>query len=281
MMNRLLLPTDFSDISKNALRYSQLFAQTISADITLMHSCESRLNRFWLSRKKHEAVYHQLEDFARNKDGSIPDNIHFMVRRGKLKEVISTACMAGKFRYVIIGKKHSYNTFPKIKGTKTSQLFANAHCPVLVVPAGIGFNGINNILVVGGQYKNMDSSIQENILSLSLNFGANLHYLSFTKDPLAWEFNQEILNKENVLIQKSVPEEIAAESTLDYVQDNAIDLLIMVRKRRKAFENLFSYGFEQQCLSKIDIPVMVFHHNFLQMRREKEKARLEGEAIAI
>ncbi|MBK7409738.1 MAG: universal stress protein [Saprospirales bacterium] len=281
MMNRLLLPTDFSDISKNALRYSQLFAQTTAADITVMHACESRLNRFWLPRKKHDALYQQLEDFIRDKDGAIPENVHIMIRRGKLKEVISGACMAGQFRYVVIGKKHAYSTFPKISGTKTSQLFASSHCPVLVVPAGVGFNGINNILVIGGQYRKMDPSVQENILSLSLRFGANLHYLNFTKEPLAWEFNQEILNKQNFLVQKSIPEDIAAEGILDYVQDNDIDLLIMMRNRHKTFETLFSYGFEQQCLSKIDIPLLVFHNNFLQMRLEKEKNKMVGEAVAI
>ena len=281
MMNRLLLPTDFSDISKNALRYSQFFAQTISADITVMHACESRLNRFWLPRKKHDSIYQQLEDFIREKDGSLPENVHIMIRRGKLKEVISAACIAGQFRYVVIGKKHSYSTFPKIKGTKTSDLFARSHCPVLVVPAGVGFKSIQNILVIGGQYRTMDPSIQENILSLSLRFGANLHYLNFTKEPLAWEFNQEILNKKNFLIQKSIPEEIAAEGTLDYIQDNNIDLLVMMRNRNKTFEELFSYGFEQKYLSKIDIPLLVFHHNFLQMRLELEKAKMMGQAVAI
>ena len=282
MMNRLLLPTDFSDISLNALRYSRSFAEAIAADITVMHACESRLNRFWLPRKKHDAIHQQLTEFITKGNGGLPDeNIHLMILRGKLDEVISQACMAGQFKYVVIGKKHAYNTFPKIKGTKTSQLFASSHCPVLVVPAGTGFEGISNILVVGGQYRSMDPSVQENILSLSLRFGANLHYLHFTQEPLAWEYNQEILNKKNFLVQKSIPEDLAAEGILDYVQDNSIDLVVMMRNKQKTFETLFSYGAEQQSLSLLDIPLLVFHNNFLQMRLEKGKAQTAGQAIAI
>ncbi len=281
MMNRLLLPTDFSDISHNALEYSRSFAQAIAADITVMHACESRLNRFWLPRKKHEAINRQLTEFIRDQSGATPENIHLMILRGKLDEVISQACLAGQFRYVVIGKKHAYNTFPQIKGTKTSRLFAGSRCPVLVVPAGRSFEGIGNILVVGGQYRSMDPSIQENILSLSLRFGANLHYLHFSSEPLAWEYNQEILNKKNFLIQKSIPEDLAAEGILDYVQDNAIDMVVMMRSRQKTFEALFSYGSEQKSLSSMDIPLLVFHNNFLQLQMEKEKAQAVGQAIAI
>lgn len=281
MMNRLLLPTDFSDISQNALRYSRAFAQALSADITVLHACESRLNRFWLPRKKHDAIHQQLMEFIREDNGQAPENVHPMIRRGKLHEVITSACLAGQFRYVVIGKKHAYSTFPKIKGSKTSQLFSSAHCPVLVVPAGAGFDSIQNILVVGGQYRNMDPSVQENVLSLSLRFGANLHYLHFSKDPLAWEFNQEILNKGNFLYQKSIPEELAAEGILDYIQDNSIDLIIMMRNRQKTFQNLFSYSYEQKCLPMIDIPVMVFQNNFPQTRLEGEQAKAAAQAIAI
>lgn len=280
-MNRLLLPTDFSDISHNAYRFSRSFAHAMSADITVMHACESRLNRFWLPRKKHDAVSQQLTEFIRDDDGSVPEDVHLMIRRGKLDEVVSAACMAGQFRYLVIGKKHSYNTFPKLNGTKTNQLFANAHCPVLVVPAGSGFDGIENILVIGGQYRSIDSSIQENILSLSLRFDSNLHYLNFTPEPLAWEFNQETLNKKNFLIQKSIPEELEAEGILDYIQDNAIDLIVMMRSRQKTFEALFAYGSEQQCLSQLDIPLLVFHNNFLQMKMKEEKAKSMGQAVAM
>lgn len=277
-MNRLLLPTDFSTISKNALHFAHPFAQALSADLTIMHACESRLNRFWLPRKKHDSLTQKLEDFIRNSEGGIPEDIHLMIRRGKLEEVVNSACMAGQFRYVIIGKKHAYSSFPKINGTKTSRLFARAHCPVLVVPARAGFEGIRNILVVGGHYRNMNPSVQENILSLSLRFGANLHYLQFSEDPISWEFKQEILNKNNLLIQKSMPEEIASEGILEYVQDNEIDLLVMMRNRQKTFEDLFSYGAEQRRLADIDIPLLVFHNNFLQMRLDRDGIKAEGQA---
>jgi nucleotide-binding universal stress UspA family protein len=281
MMNRLLLPTDFSDISQNAFRYSQAFAQAISADLTVLHACESRLNRFWLPRKKHDAIYQKLTEFIQDGNAEPPQNVHLMIRRGKLQEVVSSACVAGQFRYVVMGKKHAYNTFPKIKGTKTSQLFASAHCPVLVVPAGSGFDAIRNILVVGGHHRTMNASVQENILSLSLRFGANLHYLNFSKDPLAWEFSQEILHKGNLLIQKSIPEDLASEGLLDYVQDNSIDLVVMMRNQQKTFRGLFSYGVEQNSLHAIDIPLLVFNNNFLQVARGSEQAKAVGQAVAM
>lgn len=281
MMNRLLLPTDLSGISKNAYHYSRAFAQALSADITVMHACESRLNRFWLPRKKHDAIQQQLIEFIKEDNGEVPENVNLMIRRGKLQEVVNAACMAGQFRYVVIGKQHAYSTFPKIKGSKTAQLFSGAHCPVLVVPANRGFDSIQNILVVGGQYRNMDPSVQENILSLSLRFGANLHYLHFSKDSLAWESSQEILNKDNLLIQKNLPEDLASEGILDYLEHNSIDLIIMMRNRQRTFQSLFSYSYEQKNLPSIDIPVMVFQNNLMMIRQEDAKIKAGKQAIAI
>ncbi|MBK6901389.1 MAG: hypothetical protein IPH04_00880 [Saprospirales bacterium] len=58
-------------------------------------------------------------------------------------------------------------------------------------------------------------------------------------------------------------------------------MVVMMRSRQKTFEALFSYGSEQKSLSSMDIPLLVFHNNFLQLQMEKEKAQAVGQAIAI
>ena len=276
-MNRLLFPSDFSDISKNALTYCSRFAEIISADITLFHSYEARKNlrRLIIPGAQKRAIWQKMSEFTKDPTLKIPPSISWMARKGKIADQIGKATQDGQFRYVVMGKKHSYIAFRKMLGSKTSQVIARAKAPVLVVPAGAQFKGFQNILVVGGEYRNLDRVIQQNILSLSLKFGANLHYIDVSEAPDTWGFNQELLTKNTFLFQKKIPESFAVESLVEYMIDQNIDLMVMPTQKQQLFEDLFSYSYKNNCLEKTDVPLLVFHSNYLEWAKKGKNEILE------
>lgn len=262
--NRLLCLTDFSPISQNAYRYALDFSKNLSSEITLLHTYESRFRDLLLSRRKRQEVYKQLEQFAHDEAGVIPTSLSFMVRRGKLAESILSVCREGSYRFSVMGKAHTHQAFKKVFGGKTKDLLSRVSCPTLIVPQRAVFQGIHNILVVGERYRSLDESAQAYLLQLSLRCRANLHYVDVHRDPLSWESSQEILSKQQVLIQKSLPESYASESLLEYINDHHIDLLVMMNKRQRLFEDLFSYSQQHDREEQLDLPMLVFHEGFFQ-----------------
>lgn len=270
-MSRLLFPTDFSDVSKNALTYCSQFADVLSSDVTVLHAYETnrRLRNLLLPGAQRRSVWGEMESLVKDTFGEIPTNFSLMARKGNLAEQIEKATKTEAFKYVVMGKKHAYIAFRKMLGSKTSRVISQSHAPVFVIPAGARFEGFQNILVVGGAYRNLEAPVQQNILSLSLQFGANLHYINVNSDPVSWGYNQEIINRKNFLIQKSIPESFAVESLVEYIQDHQIDLMVMLTNRRKLFEDLFSYSYKHQCLGRTDVPLLVFHTNYLKWMNSK------------
>lgn len=274
-MNRLLFPTDFSEVSKQAYQYTTAFAGHLGAEISVMHAYQTnyRWQNILQSRALSRQYYRQLEEFAREEDGRVPPHVSLMLRKGKPEEQIPLASEKSSYRYIVMGKKNAYQAFLKILGSKTTQVSAQSNAPVLVIPSNLTYRPIRNILVVGGEYRLLNKTVQSHILSLSLLFNANLHYIDVNNGDSTWRYNKEILNRSNFLIQKSIPEEYAVESLFDYSYENQMDLMVMLPKRQQLFENLFRYGYLNYQLDKVDIPLLVFHSNYLNWMQATEEKK--------
>ncbi|MCB0677319.1 MAG: universal stress protein [Saprospiraceae bacterium] len=275
-MNRMLFPSDFSDVSKKAFHYTLDFARAIRSELTVLHSqaSDSYVRRFLFHRWQRHQIWQNFADFCRDEQGQIPPDVSLMIRRGSLEDQIDLACQSKNFRYIAIGKDHSYRSFLPSPGSKTSRLIANTYCPVLIVPSQVHYQGISNILIVDAHYRQMENAVQENILSLGLRFQANLHYLNIHHAPASWEFSKEAFtNNQNYLVQKTIPADLAAEELLEYIREQQIDLLVMLTKRRELYEQLFRLSNERGVLPCTDLPLLVFHNNYLQTRIDPGMAR--------
>ena len=272
-MNRLLFPTDFSDVSKQAYQYTKAFAGHLGAEISVMHTYQPTYS--WRNilqmRNTSRQYYRKLEEFSREENGRVPPYVSLMLRRGKPEEQIPLVSEKTDYRYIVMAKKNAYQAFLKILGSKTTIVSANSKAPVLVLPSKMEYRSIRNILVVGGEYRLLDKTVQSHVLSLSLLFNANLHYINVNSDPVTWQYNKEILHRNNFLIQKSIPEEYAVESLFDYSHEHQMDLMVMLPKQQRLFEDLFRHGYLRYQLDKVDIPLLVFHSNYLNWMKESEK----------
>jgi nucleotide-binding universal stress UspA family protein len=276
MKNRILFTTDLSDTSRNALNYTLSFAEQLSSEVSILHAYQeqNQLSRWLMLRKRRRQLWRQLTSFATPAEGNIPSFVSLKLRRGQMIQQIVRTCDSNDYRYIVMGKNHSYSAFRKMLGSKTSRVINKANCPVLVVPSGKRFDGIKNILIVGGQYRRLEKAVQEHIVMLSLRFGADLHYIHISENPLSWEFNKEILHKDNYLIQKSIPEDFAVESLSDYLQDHNIDMMVMLTKRRSIFEDLFEYSYRNNSLHLTDVPLLVFNSNFLNQHKPAKQIEM-------
>jgi nucleotide-binding universal stress UspA family protein len=268
MKNRILFTTDLSDTSRNALNYTLSFAEQLSSEVSILHAYQeqNQLSRWLMLQKRRRQLWKQLTSFATPSEGNIPSFVSLKLRRGQMIQQIVRTCDSSDYRYIVMGKNHSYSAFRRMLGSKTSRVISRANCPVLVLPSSKRFDGIKNILIVGGQYRHLEKAVQEHIVMLSLRFGADLHYIHINENPLSWEFNKEILHKDNYLIQKSIPEDFAVESLSDYLEDHNIDMMVMLTKRRAIFEDLFEYSYRNNSLHLTDVPLLVFNSNFLNQQ---------------
>lgn len=273
-MNRILFPTDLSDLSKNAYKYISSFANQLKTEVTVLHahSFQDDLRTIFLPNRD---LWSKLTDFVKDENDRQPDNVSLLMRKGKPLDEILKVANSSRYRYIAMSKKRSYNVYRRLTGSKTNRVITKAEHPVLVIPEETQFDGIKNILVVDANYQTLASPLQEQLLLLSLSCQANLHYIDIDPNSKQWSGQQTQLQKNQLLVQKHIPVDFASEVVLEYIPENKIDLMVMVTERKEIFNQLYQYSFSSQENSYKEIPLLVYNRNFLKNKLEQAKPKKE------
>ncbi len=276
--NRIIFPTDLSKESRNALQYTYAFSRAYEMELSILHVYKPKpflSKEGWIPRRQKSRAWNRLTKFAQiGQEGCIPPGISLMLKKGEVEKQIVAASKTEGCRFIAMGKKHAYSAFRKMIGTKTAGVMAKANCPVMVIPAHFKFRPIQNILIVGGEYRKLNPVVQSCILRMSLRFNADLHYIDMEENENpTWGLQKELLHNSNFLIQKSVPAEFIYDVLPEYIQKHQMDLIVMMTRRQAIFEELFKRSFEQNALHLVDVPLLVFHSNYLYQREKEEKRK--------
>lgn len=142
-IGRILVPMDFSDHSRKALRYARPFAEQFGAQITLLHVIEPVVlptdfgyvpaTPVDIDEQRMADARRQLSGIASELGATVP--IDFMVRLGRSwKEIVDTA--KSKHMDLLIIATHGYTGLKyALLGSVAEKIIRHAPCPVLVVRA--------------------------------------------------------------------------------------------------------------------------------------------------
>ncbi len=141
-MQNILVPTDFSEPSKKALRYAISFAGQFGARITLLHVVEPMilpyedypLRQLILNDKGLvKAARETLRSLCRHEKIDVSLLRKRLVRLGSPSEEIANTARDLQADLIIIAT-HGYTGLKRIFiGSTTERVVRRAHCPVLVV----------------------------------------------------------------------------------------------------------------------------------------------------
>lgn len=138
-IKRILVPTDFSDCSKRALRSAIAFGKQYGAEVTLLAVVPDEPTSFeygeaeyvsWLERRQ-ESYERELSKLIDAIDGDVP--IHSLVKTGRPFREIVCAAKSLNADVIIIATHSGRGTFSSTLGSTTEKVIRYAHCPVIVV----------------------------------------------------------------------------------------------------------------------------------------------------
>lgn len=275
-MKKILLPTDFSENSWNAIKYAlQLFKN---------EPC-----KFYLLNTYTPAIYHVeyvmiepaqfgMLDAVKNK--SLKNLDHFETRIKKefknkkhtiesisvfntlileIKEIVNKKAID----YVVMGTKGATGASGILFGSNTVHAFKNVKCPILAIPENFEFETPHEILFPTDyeiDYKDYHIKPIVNILS---NYNSRLNILHAT---YGYELSEkqktnkiklEKLLKKTTQLFHSVSGQTVAEAINNFQLKARINLLIMINNKHSFFENLFFKNTINQIGFHLNIPFLV------------------------
>lgn len=230
-MKNILIPYDFSEVSKNALEYAIRFADK-----------DPLINLFLLNiadgNSDVKATEEKFKKLIKKYKKPLFPEIHSLVREGEFVSSIIQLQKELKVDLIIMGTKGAQVGEENI-ATTTSKLVQEADLPVLVIPEKYKKFRLETIILSLGNEKIADRSPLYVLLEVSRKHRAQVHVLTIQQREMAYGYSEDDESNETTLnyflemfySHHSFHEnEDIEKGILDYIVRNDMDMLAIMPK---------------------------------------------------
>lgn len=269
-MNKILVPTDFSDNAGNALNYAIEIAKRTNGSLVLLHSIPSEKtndDRDKASLLRHSEIYLKKSAEKIKHAGDIKYQLH--ISEGKVIDSVLEACKKYDINLVVMGTKGESNLSSVIFGSNTANVINLAEWPVIAVPQGASISDIKKI-TYATDYRNSDIGTLKRLMPLAAPHHAQvdiLHIAPEKQNPkqeveLMHSFMDRInaeINYSNLSFQLKNGE--VNEVLKNYLEQGGCDMLVLSTHQRNWWNRLFDKSITAEMVHNNTTPVLVFHYN--------------------
>lgn len=256
-MISILLPTDFSSNSMNAIKYALEFFKHQKAKFYFMHAYQNAVydqdnlvsrnvfdeileNVSSESRRNLKALLAEVKMIAPNPEFEF----HIISSYSTLLEEVNIIADAKNIDLIVMGTKGKSNQRNLIYGSNTFKVLKYVKCPVLAIPAHYSNTRPKNILFPTNYMIPYKSRELKLLKDLATSFKSVIDVLHVSKsDTLSIRQKdnkaliKETIDKTEVLFStvnsKRIPETIKR-----YIKHNATDLLVMINTQHSFLEDM-------------------------------------------
>ncbi|WP_270089844.1 universal stress protein [Sphingobacterium sp. SYP-B4668] len=275
-MKKILFPTDFSPTANNAFIYALHIADTLRAELYVLHAYllpivserrtypESRqdVTERLISEKTNEYIQliPVLDKLVEASDRKHIKRI-YMLEQGTVVSAIEKVLSQEEFDLVIMGTTGASGYEKKFLGSNTVNVMNMVQKPLLCIPHSARYEGIYRFGFTT-IFKEVDFEILRRMIPIANLFHAQIkcvHVSAYADAQLLETISRwgHILNTDVVDISLILSDS-TKESILDFVESSLVDILVMVKRNRGFFSELFQSSMSHEVTYSNQIPVWVF-----------------------
>jgi nucleotide-binding universal stress UspA family protein len=270
-MKNVLITTDFSDNSKNAMNYAiSMFGvkdvnfvvlntyQDVSTSSTVMVSMVDTYKKDsirLLGKLEEEllAAYDGIQLETKSMYGSLTRCI------GKLsgERIID---------YVVLGTKGLTGLENFIMGSNTLEVIKSIKIPLLVIPSHSEYQGLHRIAFAADYDKLENANVLKPMVNLALRTGAEVKIVNVLEEDKAADINKAeqgfVLHGQLEDVRHQYFTEVN-DKVIDglevFIKEKNIEMIALVAHKYNFFDRLFHRSVTKQVSKLADIPLLVMH----------------------
>ncbi len=260
-MNPVIIPTDFSTSSDNAMHYGAQLAQKIGAPVLLTHVYEVPISMsdvpvmvLPIEELKNSAET-GLERCREELKKSHPElEVRTESRLGSINEEVNDLCEDCTPFAIVMGTHGSSGIERMLFGSTTLSFIKHSHFPVIAVPSTYDQRFIEKIVLATDL--NTEKIPYAKIVDIVTTLGAELHVVHITKE--SEEYPAELLTPFQSLspLYRNILNKDVKEGLLKYVQENNADLLMILPHEHNIMERLFFKLHTEDIIASTRVPVL-------------------------
>lgn len=278
-MKRILLPTDFSDNSLNAIEYAtQLFENEVCTFYLLntympaFYHIEYVVNpsQYGLENPLQEDSLTGLERLKAkilDEHKNTKHNFEIISSFNSLVSEIKRTIDNYRIDLIVMGTKGLTNTKKVLLGSNAIHVLKSATCPVITIPSNFTYE-IPKELLFPTDYKiNNSEGLLQPLLEMAIKFNSRIHvvHVMLEKELSKVQEDKKAMLEEYFKEPATLFHEISSQNIADAIKSfqlrAKINLLVMINNRHLFLEKLFFKDKINQIMLHLNIPFLVIPIN--------------------
>ncbi|MDI5896338.1 universal stress protein [Flavobacterium algoritolerans] len=275
-MKKILFPTDFSEVSKNAFIYALKLADSIDAEIITMHVYQlPQANYVNVSEYLHE-IYDvtELSNFENYKD-EVPILRHIAEENNLGKVKISHVLILGNLideiqkitkheniDFIVMGTKGATGLKETFLGTVATKVMNDVKAVVLAIPERCKYQPIKNLLFIT-EYKPEDIESFIRVMALAKVFQAHIDCLRVepphreNKNDYMKDWN-DLIKNHNIALHSISGDDVEG-IILNFMDLHKINMIAMHVYHKNFFQKLFEISLSKKLAFHVNVPILAIH----------------------
>ncbi|MBK8505248.1 MAG: universal stress protein [Saprospiraceae bacterium] len=265
-MKKIVVAIDFSSNSINALKQAVKMAAKLGAKVYAVHAylaikrADTMIN---VNRLLKEEAETQLTEIAESLELPKGASIKTKALKGDPVKAIEKYCNKVEAELIVMGTQGEQNDPEVFLGPVSGGLVKQTEIPILIIPNNYSIDKIENILFALKSMVIKDDAQLVPLKHFIKKFGAKLQVLQI-KTP---DNNPEdLIVSDRVKKLKAPIDYIEAENIYQglttYLTDSNVDLVCVMRRRRKFLELLFTRSLTKKDTFNSALPMLILRGHY-------------------
>lgn len=275
-MNRILVPCDFSDTSKNALNYAVALAKNLSANMMLLHVAQLPVmnSEFGLTsyaipnnNEENKALLEELATKIKQENSSITE-ITCHAEIGNATDVIIEYSRNYDVTFTVMGiSGHGNKLMKALLGSTAVHVSKETATPLIIVPPEVSYKHIQNVAFACDYDEHIESNTSLlQVKALNAVLGSTLNVLHVVPENHNLNFKESHIDSyvehslENATHKTFIiTDNNVSEGLLEFVENHEVDAIIIEPKKHSFFHNLFYPSVTNEIAFNSPVPVITIH----------------------
>lgn len=274
MINKILVPTDFSEVANNALSYALLLAKKINAEVSILYIKNIPLVDNSYPNAIYETYISEIDEYTTKNFDKLKSKlltesgVKYTIQSsfGFINDEIQEYVANNEIDLIILGTTGTSGLEEILIGSNAASVVAKSIVPVLVIPPGAQFNEIKQI-VYSSDFNEPEFPSLSRLAYFADLYEAEisiLHVESENDKYFDIENNFFVKNKDQIALNNwkviSVEEKDGVMESINlFINEKQADLLVMAKHNRNFFDRIFHRSLSKQMAYHTKIPLLVLN----------------------
>jgi nucleotide-binding universal stress UspA family protein len=283
MMKKILIPTDFSDISKNSIVYGFHLAAKLNMKVEMVHVLE--LYKFAAGTSEAELIstilpadniqemeVSAMESFKKMHAeivGQLPQGVPYTtkVTSGHLVNELIVESASDDTELIILAVSGSQDLVTRFTNSTISSIIEEAVCPVMVIPSGYSFKALSKVIHATDFHKS-DLDLLNKFVSIFNIYKPLINVIHVTsktddfKTELKFAGFKQLVQEKiaysdisyKLLIHKNV-----VQGIIEAIKSENADMLLMLKEHESFLKSLFETSKTEKIAHILKVPMISYH----------------------